>query len=97
MITFSKSSWHYRLHIWIHGDEYPEDLCNFCTYVWRTISAMILAPIVYVLERTSRYPNEPELKGVVPKPCEPHQPNILVEYLKAKKNRYCPVIDWSDD
>jgi uncharacterized membrane protein len=25
------------------------------------------------------------------------RPNIFVEYIKAKKNKYCPIIEWEDE
>jgi hypothetical protein len=30
------------------------------------------------------------------KPRKPKQPNILVEYIKARKEKVCPRIDWID-
>ena len=27
-------------------------------------------------------------------PVEPKQPSIIVEFVKAKYNKYCPKIDW---
>jgi hypothetical protein len=25
------------------------------------------------------------------------RPNILIEYIKAKKNKYCPIIEWEEE
>lgn len=51
----------------------------------------ILGPSMVV--RTWFWPR----KSAEPKPKarEPKPPNILIEYLKAKKRKVCPIIEWT--
>jgi len=61
--------------------------------VSNTIGILFLAASVYLPVKTIRFLR----KRNAGKPfCEIHKDNILIEYLRAKKEKICPIIEYVD-
>ena len=97
----NKRSWHFRLNQWIGGPLYRPT--NLCVYFWQTVTSIVfgvifvfLAPPFLVcsglwagirsLWKLWRRPNH-EASTL------PREPNLVVEYLKARKRRICPLLE----
>lgn len=57
-----------------------------------TLCIVIISTLVWVGGKIQGFVNR--LKNSAPK--ENRKKNILVEFVKAKKNKYCPQIDWTE-
>jgi hypothetical protein len=103
-VKINKKSWHYKYLVWLHKDEFylPRSLCG---YFWLLVASLTIIPVVLVLvgipvviaigigellKRLHRKLNR-NRKSVV------HQPSIVVEFVKAKKRKVCPIIEFVDE
>lgn len=53
----------------------------------------LLIPITYIIKKIREPKPKTTVDDILPKE---KKPNIVVEFVKAKYNRYCPKIDWND-
>jgi hypothetical protein len=106
-MKISKRSWHYRLLRWIQPEELKSKGLshkNLCSYVSELFFLILfgfpLMGLVLVLfgpfilladwmERNSKNKKSEE---------EPKEPRTLLgKWLKAKKDKVCPMIEWVDE
>lgn len=108
-LKVSKASWHYRLYKWT---DCPIETTTLCGYYWVILICLVAGTFMglcllivrvgfftHDLYRKLR-PRKPGVydarywESVAQKP--PKQSPLWLEWLKAKKNRVCPMIDFED-
>jgi hypothetical protein len=106
-MKISKNSWHYRF---LNYFDWPlKDASNLCTYFWGYVLCLLmlvlfclLIPIfgiAYLWMRVweSDWLENWRNKRKPLKDQRSKQPSIIVEYIRAKKNKICPPIEFTDD
>ena len=103
-IVVRRKSWHYRLvSSWNGGVYKPTNLCSHFWSVVGCIFAMgaaipltiMAAPILALAFGSVWVWNHRPWRWKAVE-ATPHDPNLLVEWLKAKKRRICPLIEVRD-
>ena len=102
-IVIRRTSWHYRLATFFADGNVPT---NLCSYFWAVVGcifcacaavplAVFAAPVMGIGFGLSwLWNHRPRRKKVAE--ATPHEPNLLVEWVKAKKRRICPLIEVKD-
>lgn len=108
-IKVGKQSWHYRLNRKIFDFSHSDMPKSLCGYFWMTVLALVisfaivlLSPVValivgfvflihFVSDKVDNFSAKRRAKRghKGPKP-----PSLVVEYVKAKKNEHCPLIEY---
>jgi len=101
-----KSSWHYKVWRWSNGKEEPT---NLCAYFWHVafvllICASPLGWIAFLLAAIGaagewlqdKWDARSYRRGPRP-PKVPREPGLIRSYLRAKKARVCPLIEFVDE
>ena len=101
-MEISSRSWHYRLVKWLDKNYQPSNLCG---YFWQVVLSLFVGAmfipalplIVTGLGIWTAYTYS--YKKVFPhhKPSESEEPSLIVEFIKAKKRRLCPLITVRDE
>ncbi len=99
----SSRSWHMRLTRKIYGDGYrPTNLCKHFVAVMAVIPLslfIIYGFFIYGTRVMRAWNGEDNIHpwwvraNKEPKPKKHREPNIFIEWVKAKKNRVCPLIE----
>lgn len=160
-MKLSKNSWHARINTYVFGSSYIDKVDCLCPYFWKTIIALLVSPLVFIINRVEDLGIEvPSIStdmqnrigriimwtafgaiiiglfvfailnwekfiivmaviGIVivsvtgfmygsiwiknkwedwrydhPKEKRERRPNLMVEFIRAKKNKHCPLITW---
>ncbi|CAH9014588.1 conserved hypothetical protein [Vibrio phage 424E50-1] len=64
---------------------------TFITFIG-TVVSVVYVWIAFLLPTVSKLVRKYKTKGE----SAPKKPNLLVEWVKAKKNKVCPMIEWED-
>lgn len=109
-MNISKKSWHYHLIKWLTpekklvGGELPQ--MSFCRYwgevvmflastpmiaIFLAVFCLFVLPIIALGDWLDKWANR--RKGLSPR--EPR--TLLGKWLKAKKEKICPMLTWVDD
>ena len=95
------NSWHYRYMINLLEFERPN---NLCAYFWKLLLCIVFSPIFGIMGLfvvtvcavawpfvwlKEKYEAENMYKT--------RKPNIAISYLKAKKQKACPLIEYVDE
>ncbi len=103
-MKISKKSWHYRMARWVTPDdelasgELPSmSLCAYCERVFRCVPAAVLfcllLPVFIPLIVCEVWP-----KTWRPKNKISSGPRTLFgKWLKAKKEKVCPMLEWTEE
>ena len=104
-MKISKKSWHYRLIKLFHLGELPK--MSLCNYVWNLIFFLLVFIILipffliilgfYIVGTIGDWilKKLPESKPKPPKP--PREPKTLLgKWMKAKKEKVCPLLEWEE-
>lgn len=106
-MKISKDSWHYRL-VWKFGDRSPRT--NLCLYFWQVVGN-VLKVIVLGVIGVVFFPIWGPAVGIsllydlyrqkhprkMREPPEPKGPSLIYLWVKAKKDRVCPKIEFVRD
>jgi len=102
----SKKSWHYRLIFWY--DHYvPQNLCD---YFWALMKSMLIVGLLavtapvwgpamavhYLFERYDDWRFEKMIADHESGPPPPKPPGIIMSFLRAKKQKVCPLIEFTE-
>ena len=86
-MKISRKSWHYRFLMNVMGCPYPPS--NLCIYFWLVMGLLIVSPIAYPLFKFFDYLDNRE-----PRPYK--KPGLVRSYLKARKEKVCPLLEFED-
>lgn len=109
-MKISKRSWHYRLLRWtwpnsekVGGELPPMSLCHYVFQlvylfvfgppflVMAAVVFCVIGPIIFLGEWLGKRCGEKKKKT-------PSEPRTLIgKWLKAKKEKACPFLEWSDE
>ena len=100
-IVIRRTSWHYRLVRW--EDPNAPMPVTLCGYFWVVVGAgtfrmffsmlmVVVMPIVGMFFGSAWLWNHRPWRRKAAE-AMPHEPNLLVEWVKAKKRRVCPLIE----
>lgn len=91
---------------WTEGYRYIHRPKSLCTYFWSTLILTILLPIwtifftiatiVIVIGYFVFYKPHEKYREFRPKKQSNKQPGIVKTFIKAKKNKVCPLIELTD-
>jgi hypothetical protein len=105
-MKISKNSWHYKLTKWITPKEKLVNgelaQTNFCDYFGHLMALLFIGlplfAVMAVLLSPALLWGWMEDKGWIKKPQEGRrEPTTLFgKWFKAKKEKVCPVIEWTD-
>lgn len=100
-MIIKKNSWHYwwLSHTLLRDDPMPKTLC---TYFWLLVLSIVCAPLMALLflglciVALISFPFMGTKWCIVKLSGGKQEANILFEWLKTKKRKVCPLIDYID-
>jgi hypothetical protein len=102
-MKISRKSWHYRFLKWMRCSPIPDNLCG---YFWVVVLAglaiaaistvaVVLSPIWVPAWVYCKLQDRFDEK-FPPKEKPAREPGLLRQWLKAKKDRVCPLLEWTE-
>ena len=97
-MIISSRAWHLRLVRWVDAGYYPHSLC---THFWAVMGVLAVTPVGGIAIAVLIVAAIPVIVGVWLREHRPHkkreaatvkEPSLVIEWLKAKKRRVCPLI-----
>ena len=97
-MQINRRSWHYRYLRVVGPGSFPSTLCG---YVWLLFFTLTIVPVIliiaspFILARATfelLLPRFLPRRGYRP----PRPPSLLLEWLRAKKRRICPLVECTE-